>query len=116
MESNGEKVSWKSETDATTDADARSVAETVQYFITAMDSLKLEMKAVDQLQPLLVDIVSNLNAIPSMTDFAGKEKIISWLTILNSMDASDELNSNQTRQLLFDLESAYNSFYKSLSN
>jgi ESCRT-I complex subunit VPS28 len=81
-----------------------------------MDSLKLDMKAVDQLQPLLVDILSNLNAIPSMNDLSGKDKITAWLTVLNRMDASDELNSNQTRQMLFDLESAYNTFYKSLSN
>ena len=58
--------------------DARNVAEAVQYFITAMDSLKLDMKAVDQLQPLLVDILSNLNAIPSMNEFDGKEKIVAW--------------------------------------
>ena len=58
--------------------DARSVAEAVQYFITAMDSLKLDMKAVDQVQPLLVDLLSNLNAIPSMDDFTGKEKIVTW--------------------------------------
>lgn len=43
-----------------------------------MDSLKLEMKAVDQLQPLLVDLVGNLDAIPSMTNFDGKEKINTW--------------------------------------
>jgi len=96
--------------------DARSVAEAVQYFITAMDSLKLDMKAVDQVQPLLVDLLANLNAIPSMDDFAGKEKIVTWLTILNGMEAGDELNNYQVRQMLFDLEGAYNAFYKSLSN
>lgn len=30
---------------------ARAVAETVQHFITAMDSLKLNLVAVDQVRP-----------------------------------------------------------------
>jgi ESCRT-I complex subunit VPS28 len=36
---------------------AIAVAETVQHFITAMDSLKLNMVAVDQIYPLLSDLV-----------------------------------------------------------
>lgn len=36
---------------------AIAVAETVQHFITAMDSLKLNMAAVDQIYPLLSDLV-----------------------------------------------------------
>lgn len=80
-----------------------------------MDSLKLDMKAVDQLQPLLVELLGNLEAIPSMSNFEGKEVINQWLTNLKGMDASYELNNNQARQMLFDLETAYNSFYKALS-
>ena len=72
--------------------DARSVAEAVQYFITAMDSLKLDMKAVDQVQPLLVDLLANLNAIPSMDDFAGKEKIVTWLEILKKRLEKKNIN------------------------
>lgn len=37
---------------------AIAVAETVQHFITAMDSLKLNMVAVDQIYPLLSDLVT----------------------------------------------------------
>ena len=39
---------------------AVAVAETVQHFITAMDSLKLNMAAVDQIYPLLSDLVQAL--------------------------------------------------------
>ena len=43
------------------DNSARNVAETVQYFITAMDSLKLNMYSVDAIQPLLQDLMDSLN-------------------------------------------------------
>lgn len=38
--------------------EAIKVAETVQYFITAMDGVRLEQRAVDELQPMLSDIMS----------------------------------------------------------
>jgi len=94
---------------------AMYVAETVQYFITAMDSLKLNMAAVDQVQPLIQDLVESLNRVPSLPpDFEGKEKLKIWLITMNKMKASDELNQEQTRQLLFDLETAYTAFHKHL--
>lgn len=40
---------------------AKAVGETVQFFITTMDSLKLNMVAVDQLYPLLNDLMQSLN-------------------------------------------------------
>jgi len=92
------------------------VAETVQHFITLMDSLKLNMAAVDQIHPLLSDLMESLNKIPSLPpDFEGKTKIKNWLVILNKMKASDELDESQVRQLLFDLENAHNTFYRSLA-
>lgn len=94
----------------------RTVAEAVQYFITAMDSLKLNMVAVDQLQPLLVDLLDILEKVPSIpTHFEGKIKVKEWLDLLARMKASDELDEEQSRQLLFDLESAYTAFHKVLS-
>lgn len=36
------------------------------------------------------------------------------LTTLSSMSASDELDDSQVRQMLFDLESAYNAFNRFL--
>ena len=35
----------------------------MQYFITTMDSLKLNMVAVDQLYPLLNDLMQSLNKV-----------------------------------------------------
>jgi len=91
------------------------IAETVQYFITAMDSLKLNMAAVDQVHPLIQDLVESLNRVTSLpSDFEGREKLKSWLIVMNKMKASDELNPEQIRQMLFDLETAYTAFHKHL--
>ncbi|KAL3916142.1 MAG: hypothetical protein SGILL_005317 [Bacillariaceae sp.] len=43
---------------------AITVAETVQHFITAMDAVKLESRFVDELQPLLSDLMDSLTRLP----------------------------------------------------
>ncbi|CAK0784930.1 hypothetical protein CVIRNUC_008135 [Coccomyxa viridis] len=90
---------------------AVAVAETVQHFITAMDSLKLNMVAVDQLYPVLNDLMQSMNKIaPLPGDFSGKVKMKNWISKLHKMPASRELDETDSRQLLFDLESSYNDF------
>ncbi|KAL3614994.1 hypothetical protein CASFOL_040655 [Castilleja foliolosa] len=94
---------------------AAIVAECVQNFITAMDSLKLNMVAVDQVHPLLSDLstsINKLNILPP--DFEGKAKMREWIARLAKMGAADELTEQQARQLHFDLESSYNSFMAAL--
>jgi len=99
-----------------TDDTAKHVAETVQFFITTMDSLKLNLTAVDQIHPLLTDLLESLCKISSLPpDWEGKTKIQGWLVQMNKMRASDQLVEDQIRQMLFDLESTYNRFHKSLS-
>lgn len=94
---------------------AAIVAECVQNFITAMDSLKLNMVAVDQVHPLLSDLSSSLNRLSILPpDFEGKMKMREWIARLSRMGAADELTEQQTRQLHFDLESSYNSFMAAL--
>lgn len=57
-------------------ASAKHVAETVQLFITLMDSIKLNLCAVDQLHPLLSDLIQSLNRVSSLpSSFTGKEKV-----------------------------------------
>ncbi|KAL7088720.1 hypothetical protein ABFS83_13G121400 [Erythranthe nasuta] len=90
---------------------AATVAECVQNFITAMDSLKLNMIAVDQVHPLLSDLSASLNKLSILPpDFEGKTKMRDWISRLAKMGAADELTEQQARQLHFDLESSYNSF------
>ncbi|KAJ5080445.1 vacuolar protein sorting-associated protein [Anaeramoeba ignava] len=87
------------------------IAEAVSSFITAMDGLKLNMLAVDQVQPLLKDILTSLNKISDLDkDFQGKILISKWEQILDQMRAHEELDEDQARQLTFDLEKSYTAF------
>jgi ESCRT-I complex subunit VPS28 len=98
------------------DDTARTIAETVQFFITAMDSLKLGMLAVDQVQPLLGDLLEALSKVSNLPpDWEGKVKVRDWLSTMHTMAAHEELDESQGRQMLFDLEQAYTQFHKSLS-
>ncbi|CAH0480636.1 unnamed protein product [Peronospora belbahrii] len=91
--------------------DSVNVAQTVQNFITLMDVLKLNIRAVDEIQPLLSEMMSSLTMVSGLPpDFAGRDKIESWLCVMNTMRASEELDDEQARQLSFDLERAYSSF------
>jgi len=100
---------------ASSTTSAAVVAECVQNFITAMDSLKLNMVAVDQVHPLLSDLSASLNKLSILPpDFEGKTKMKEWILRLSKMGAADELTEQQARQLHFDLESSYNSFMAAL--
>ncbi|RUS17532.1 VPS28 protein-domain-containing protein [Endogone sp. FLAS-F59071] len=95
---------------------AKYVAETVQHFITLMDALKLNLLAVDQLHPILVDLIQSLNNVTSLpSEFDGRAKVRTWLIRLNQMKASDEITEEQARQMLFEMEQAHTEFYRSLS-
>jgi len=94
---------------------SKCIADVVSLFITLMDRLRLELKAVDQLHPDLRDLVDSMNRLTILpSDFDGKEKIVEWLQTLDNMSASDELSESQVRQLVFDLEASYNAFNKIL--
>lgn len=55
------------------------VAETVQHFITAMDAIKLEQRAVDELHPLISDLMNALNRVPGLPpDHLGSTKLREW--------------------------------------
>ena len=95
----------------------KSIAEIVSLFITIMDRLRLEIKAMDELHPdvkELHEIMSRMSSLPP--SFEGRLKVKKWLDNLNDMSASDELSEDQVRQMLFDLESAYNDFNRFLTH
>lgn len=90
-----------------------NVFHAVQHFITLMDSLKLEMKAVDELHPSLSDLMESINKVSNLPpDHDSKTKVKKWLVQLNSMKASDELSDDEVRQMSMDLEIAYTAFHK----
>ena len=60
----------------------------------------------------LSDSLSRLSLLPP--DFEGKEKMSKWLKTLSEMEAADNITDAQARQMLFDLESSYNAFTKTL--
>ncbi|RWS17000.1 vacuolar sorting protein VPS28-like protein [Dinothrombium tinctorium] len=94
---------------------SKCIAEIVSLFITFNDKLRLGIKSTDELQPdlrELYDTMSRLSLVPA--DFEGKNKVVEWLATFDTMSASDELSENQVRQLIFDMESAYNAFNKLL--
>lgn len=59
--------------------------------------------------PLLVAPGVPRNTPPALCSLAGTR-----LQTLSGMSASDELDDSQVRQMLFDLESAYNAFNRFL--
>lgn len=92
-----------------------TVAETVQFFITAMDAVKLEQRAVDDLQPFLGDLMDALMRLPETpNDFEPYNKVKAWLQKLNSLRAVDEISEDDARQLSHDLDAAYAEFLRYL--
>ena len=87
------------------------VAETVQAFITTMDALKLGQRAVDEVQPLVADTAASLVKVSNLpADFKSVAKLRLWLTKLNGMRAHEEIDEDDSRQLLFDIEASYGAF------
>ncbi|KAJ1865349.1 Vacuolar protein-sorting-associated protein 28 [Coemansia sp. RSA 989] len=96
-------------------SNAKHIAEAVQGFITINDALGLNMRSVDKLHPLLTDLLQSINAtalIPA--DFKWKATFRDWLIKLNQMKASDELDDDQVRQLMFEVEQAFHEFKTTL--
>jgi ESCRT-I complex subunit VPS28 len=91
------------------------IANIVSLFITIMDKLRLEIKAMDELQPDLRELMETMNRLSLLPpDFEGKTKVNTWLQTLAGMQASDELTEVQVRQMLFDLDSALQAFNRTL--
>ncbi|KAF3140844.1 Vacuolar protein-sorting-associated protein 28 [Orbilia oligospora] len=92
---------------------AKAVAECTQNFITFMDALSLDFKAKDQLHPLLSELMSSLNNV-SNGDFEGRGNLVHWLIKLNGMKATEEMEQEDARQLSFDVDHAYQAFFRTL--
>lgn len=94
---------------------SKNIATIVTIFITIMDKLRLQVKSTDELLPdlnELVDSLKSLHIIPK--NFEPLDKLANWSNKMSLTKASDELDEEKVRQLLFDLEQAFNSFNKLL--
>ena len=96
---------------------SKAIAEIVSLFITVMDRLRLDINAMDELHPDVKELHETMCRMSSLpAAFEGRTKVRKWLDELSSMQASDNLNDEQVRQMLFDFESAYNDFNRFLSH
>ncbi|KAL0140013.1 VPS28 protein-domain-containing protein [Mucor lusitanicus] len=94
----------------------KDVAQSVLHFITLMDTLRLNRYAVDELHPILADLIQSLNNVPGLSaDFEGKQKVRQWLITLHSMKASDEITEEQARQMLFEMDQSHSEFHRLLN-
>ncbi|XP_067121110.1 vacuolar protein sorting-associated protein 28 homolog isoform X2 [Centruroides vittatus] len=94
---------------------SKCIADIVSLFITIIDKLRLEIRAMDELQPDLKELNETMSRLSLIKeDFEGRVKVTEWLKTMSSMTASDQLNESQVRQLIFDLESSYNAFNRLL--
>ncbi|CAD6893885.1 unnamed protein product [Tilletia controversa] len=98
---------------------AKQVAETTQAFITFTDALKLKLRAKDSLHPLLSELVvcyTRSGEGAGSVNEEGRAKMLHWLIKMNQMRASEEIDEEQARQLLFEIEGAYNDWFRSLQD
>ncbi|KAL0580674.1 Vacuolar protein-sorting-associated protein 28 [Marasmius crinis-equi] len=95
---------------------AKWVAETTESFITFMDGLKLNLRAKDQLHPLLQNVVTSYARFKGSggAQDEARSRLVGWLITLNGMSASEMITEDQSRQLSFDVEHAYSEFFRSL--
>ncbi|KAF5828560.1 subunit of the ESCRT-I complex [Dunaliella salina] len=107
----------KQRSSAASAPEAAAVAEAVQHFITTMDALKLNMVAIDQICPLLMDLMTSMDRIQSLPpNYGPREKIKEWYSKLYQKPANYELREAESRQMLYDLESSYNTFFTALKS
>ena len=85
------------------------IVAATENFITFIDALRINMTSKDALHPLLGDVIQSVNKVTN-EDFANRGKIIQWLITLNQMRTTEELSPEQVRELMFDMDQAYNGF------
>ncbi|CAG9323574.1 unnamed protein product [Blepharisma stoltei] len=87
------------------------IINATQSLITANNALQLNITTVDQLQPLIQEVVTCLGRVKGVpASFTGSAKMQDWLRTLSSMRAYDSLSEEQGRQLEFDIDQAYRDF------
>jgi ESCRT-I complex subunit VPS28 len=95
----------------------KAAAEATQNFITFMDALRLNFRAKDELHPLLAPVITSVDAVTGGgggEEWEGRKDVVRWLIVLNQMRPGDEINEEQGREMLWDLERGYGSFLEGL--
>jgi len=96
---------------------SKSIANIVERFITIMDRLRLQIRAKDEIHPDLEDLKLTMDRLSMLSDdFEGKVAVQKWLDTLSQMRAHDELDEEQVRQMIFDIEQSYYAFNRLLQH
>nr|BAN64551.1 vacuolar sorting protein 28, putative [Babesia bovis] len=98
--------------------DAYLMFELSEQFITLVDALKLGCNSVEEIYPLIHDLVTSLNCLDKTMDKCNENNVVSsaieklgkWDTLLKNMAAYDKLQENELRQMALDTETIYGSF------
>mmetsp|Transcript_15656 Transcript_15656/g.23147 ORF Transcript_15656/g.23147 Transcript_15656/m.23147 type:complete len:220 (-) Transcript_15656:793-1452(-) len=95
------------------------VQEATEKFITALDSLNLGQRAVDELQPPVSELMDALTRVPGYNADSNNNaaaKIELWLQRLNDMRASEEMDDEDIRQMTHDISASYEAFRRFLAS
>eukprot|EP00392_Amoebophrya_sp_AT5.2_P009026 g9054.t1 len=88
------------------------VFDACQYTTTLIDSLKMEMRAVDEILPTLKETLGSVNKIHGLPEkLDGRDKLGTWLQRLHAMNADDRLSESEARQLAFEVEQFYTAIH-----
>uniref|UniRef100_A0A0N4Z2H9 Vacuolar protein sorting-associated protein 28 homolog n=1 Tax=Parastrongyloides trichosuri TaxID=131310 RepID=A0A0N4Z2H9_PARTI len=94
---------------------ALRIAQVTELFITFLDLLRLNTRDVDQLYPTLSDLHDTINAMTTLPPGNGpKSKVERWYKELSKMNASDTISDEMSREMVFQLDNAYNDLKKML--
>lgn len=88
------------------------VFDACQHTTTLIDSLKMQMRAVDEILPTLKEVMGSVNKIRGLPeDLDGRSKMTSWVSNFAQMAADDSLTESQARQLAMDVEELYGALH-----
>lgn len=96
------------------------ISSIVSLIITICDRLKLGMKSVDELMPDFKDLHSTMVRLSKEDSrmmppsYEGPTRISAWIEKMSTMSASDELDENQIRQMIYDMDTSFSEFNKIL--
>lgn len=98
-------------------ADQVNVMDVTANIISALDALKLDHRAVDEIKPVISDLVSSLSRVRGMKP--NREPMLrmnAWLQKLSKLRAVDILDEDEARQLGLDLDTSLADFKAYLAN
>jgi ESCRT-I complex subunit VPS28 len=91
-----------------------AAAQAASDFITAKDALSMNMNDVDELQPLLRNLMDSLVKLSLPKECQAVLLVRKWLGTLNKMRAAEAISDEQNREMIFDLDKGYFKFIEAL--